>query len=73
MSRVDVGTAGQGQVIIRGCQPAEFDDIRAVVHDAAIAYRGVIAADRWKDPYMSEEESVVLADARWLATSSNNL
>lgn len=42
--------------MIRQCKSAEFDDICAVVNDAATAYRGIIAADRWKDPYMSEEE-----------------
>lgn len=42
--------------MIRPCEPAEFDDICAVVNDAATAYRAVIAADRWKDPYMSGED-----------------
>jgi GNAT superfamily N-acetyltransferase len=42
--------------MIRQCEPAELDDICAVVNDAATAYRGIIAADRWKDPYMSGEE-----------------
>lgn len=39
--------------MIRRCKLAEFDDMCAVVNDAAAAYRGIIAADRWKDPYMS--------------------
>lgn len=42
--------------MIRQCQPAELDEICAVVNDAAEAYRGVIPADRWKDPYMPAEE-----------------
>ena len=42
--------------MIRPCTPDELDDICAVINDAAIAYRGVIAEDRWHDPYMSEEE-----------------
>jgi GNAT superfamily N-acetyltransferase len=33
-----------------------FVDILEVVNDAARAYRGVIPADRWHDPYMPEEE-----------------
>ena len=28
----------------------------AIVNDAAVAYRGVIPADRWHEPYMSEAE-----------------
>ena len=28
----------------------------AIVNDAAIAYRGVIPADRWHEPYMSTDE-----------------
>lgn len=28
----------------------------AIINDAALAYRGVIPADRWQEPYMSAEE-----------------
>jgi len=42
--------------MIRQCEPDELDEVCAVVNDAAAAYRGVIAADCWKDPYMSGEE-----------------
>ena len=45
-----------GDAMIRQCEPDELDDVCAVVNDAAAAYRGVIAADRWKDPYMAGEE-----------------
>ena len=34
------------------------DTIGAVINDAALAYRGVIPADRWQDPYMPREELV---------------
>jgi len=34
------------------------DPIGAVINDAARAYRGVIPADRWHDPYMPREELV---------------
>jgi GNAT superfamily N-acetyltransferase len=34
----------------------DFDDILTVVNDAAQVYKGIIPADRWKDPYMSDEE-----------------
>lgn len=33
-----------------------FADILEVVNDAARAYRGVIPADRWHEPYMPAEE-----------------
>lgn len=42
--------------MIRSCQPADLDAIYDVINDAAIAYRGVIAADCWHEPYMSREE-----------------
>jgi GNAT superfamily N-acetyltransferase len=42
--------------MIRSCQPADLDAIYDVINDAAIAYRGVIAADCWHEPYMSRDE-----------------
>jgi N-acetylglutamate synthase-like GNAT family acetyltransferase len=41
---------------IRLLGAADFPNILAVVNDAAIAYRGVIAADCWHEPYMPEAE-----------------
>ena len=41
--------------MIRPCSDADFDAIYAIINDAAQAYRGVIPADRWHDPYMSKE------------------
>src|ERR1700694_378846 len=35
---------------------ADADEICLVVNDAATVYRGVIPADRWKEPYMPLEE-----------------
>jgi N-acetylglutamate synthase-like GNAT family acetyltransferase len=35
---------------------SDFKDIYAIVNDAASAYKGIIPADRWQEPYMSEEE-----------------
>jgi len=34
----------------------DFQAILNVVNDAAVAYKGKIPADRWKEPYMPEEE-----------------
>jgi GNAT superfamily N-acetyltransferase len=42
--------------VIRPCQAAERGAILAIVNVAAEAYRGVIPADRWHDPYMRSEE-----------------
>jgi GNAT superfamily N-acetyltransferase len=33
-----------------------FQDILTVVNDAAIAYKGKIPVDRWKEPYMPAQE-----------------
>ena len=40
------------------CKPSssDFDAILNVVNDAAQAYKGVIPADMWKEPYMPAEE-----------------
>jgi len=42
--------------VIRPCKAEEFDEIHAVINDAAIKYKGVIPPDCWKEPYMSREE-----------------
>jgi GNAT superfamily N-acetyltransferase len=36
--------------------PFDFDDILKVVNDAAQVYKGIIPADRWKEPYMPAKE-----------------
>jgi len=38
--------------VIRPCRDDERDTVLAIVNAAAEAYRGVIPADRWHDPYM---------------------
>lgn len=38
------------------CDGSQFNTICSIINDAAGAYRGVIPADRWKEPYMSLEE-----------------
>jgi GNAT superfamily N-acetyltransferase len=42
--------------VIRGCREDERPAILAIVNAAAEAYRGVIPADRWHEPYMSASE-----------------
>jgi len=39
--------------MIRDCAAADFEVVLDVVNDAAQAYRGVIPADCWHEPYMS--------------------
>ena len=41
---------------IRSCTHDDFEAIHAIVNDAAEAYRGVIPADCWHDPYMGRAE-----------------
>ncbi|MGZ3597795.1 MAG: GNAT family N-acetyltransferase [Syntrophales bacterium] len=42
--------------MIRPCKAEEFDEIYAVINDAAARYKGVIPRDCWKEPYMSRGE-----------------
>lgn len=43
-------------MVIRKSAEADVAAILAIVNDAAHAYRGVIPADRWHEPYMSRDE-----------------
>ena len=42
--------------VIRRCDDGDFDPIWAVINDGAQAYKGIIPADRWTEPYMSREK-----------------
>jgi GNAT superfamily N-acetyltransferase len=42
--------------VIRRCRDEDRDAIFDIVNEAAAAYRGIIPADRWHEPYMSREE-----------------
>ena len=42
--------------LIRPCKDSEFETIFGIIDDAAQVYRGIIPADRWKEPYMPREE-----------------
>jgi N-acetylglutamate synthase-like GNAT family acetyltransferase len=42
--------------MIRRCRNDERDAILEIVNTAAVAYRGVIPADRWHEPYMPASE-----------------
>jgi GNAT superfamily N-acetyltransferase len=41
---------------IRKSEQADFAAMLAIVNEAAVAYRGVIPADRWHEPYMPAAE-----------------
>jgi GNAT superfamily N-acetyltransferase len=41
---------------IRLCRPNERAAIAGIINAAAEAYRGIIPADRWHDPYMPPDE-----------------
>jgi GNAT superfamily N-acetyltransferase len=42
--------------MIRRCTQEDLAAILAIINDAAQAYKGVIPADRWHEPYMPVEE-----------------
>ena len=42
--------------MVRPCEELDFGAILDIINDGAIAYRGVIPADRLHDPYMSTDE-----------------
>jgi GNAT superfamily N-acetyltransferase len=46
----------EGTMTIRTCDENDFPQVFAICNDAAQAYRGVIAADLWTEPYLSEAE-----------------
>ena len=46
----------QRMPVIRPCRDDERADVLAIVNAAAEAYRGVIPADRWHEPYMDARE-----------------
>ena len=42
--------------MIRGCDERDFERIWSIINDGAQAYKGIIPADRWSEPYMSKEK-----------------
>ena len=42
--------------MIRQATDQDFEDIYAIINDAAMAYKGIIPADRWHEPYMERAE-----------------
>jgi GNAT superfamily N-acetyltransferase len=60
---------------IRPCRDDERAAILAIVNAAAQAYRGVIPADRWREPYMPMEEleEQIAAGVRFWGYEDNEL
>jgi N-acetylglutamate synthase-like GNAT family acetyltransferase len=42
--------------MIRECSDSDINTIFEIINDAARAYKGVIPADRWHEPYMALDE-----------------
>jgi GNAT superfamily N-acetyltransferase len=57
----------ESALVIRECTPADVPRICDVINEASVAYRGVIAPDRWKEPYMPlvELEHEIAAGVRF--------
>ena len=42
--------------MIRPCNENDFEEVWTIINDGASAYRGIIPADRWSEPYMTREK-----------------
>lgn len=63
-------------VLIRKSVQADFPTSLAIINDAAQAYRGVIPADRWHEPYMPADElakEIAAGIVFWVAEQEGRL
>jgi len=63
-------------MLIRKSVDADLATILAIVNDGAQAYRGVIPADRWHDPYMPKDElerEIAAGVVFWVAEEDGRL
>jgi N-acetylglutamate synthase-like GNAT family acetyltransferase len=61
---------------IRQAEDADLSQLLAIINEAAQAYRGVIPADRWHDPYMPEQElrhEIASGVTFWVVEEENRL
>jgi N-acetylglutamate synthase-like GNAT family acetyltransferase len=61
---------------IRQADDADLTQVLAIINEAAQAYRGIIPADRWHEPYMPEEEllhEIGSGVTFWVAEDDNRL
>jgi GNAT superfamily N-acetyltransferase len=42
--------------MLRRCDERDFETVYAIINDGAQAYKGIIPADRWTEPYMSRDK-----------------
>ena len=49
--------------MIRDCSDSDVGAIDALINEAAVAYRGVIPADCWHEPYMTRQQLLAEIDA----------
>jgi N-acetylglutamate synthase-like GNAT family acetyltransferase len=59
--------------MIRKCTEADLSALYDIINDAARAYKGIIPADRWQEPYMPMEElkSEIVAGVRFWGCESD--
>ena len=63
-------------MLIRQSVESDFAGILGIINDAAVAYRGVIPADRWHEPYMSAgdlETQIAEGVVFWIAEQEGRL
>jgi len=63
-------------VLIRKSVPADFATTLTIINAAAQAYRGVIPADRWHEPYMPADEltkEVAAGVVFWVAEAEGQI
>ena len=58
--------------LIREYTNGDFEAILSIINDGARAYRGVIPADRWQEPYMSSDDLhyEIAAGVRFVVTEA---
>jgi hypothetical protein len=56
-TKPDKGKRGTGEqiLVVRCRNDRDFEQILSIINDGAQAYTGIIPADCWTDPYMSEK------------------
>jgi N-acetylglutamate synthase-like GNAT family acetyltransferase len=61
---------------IRRTEDADLKQVLAIINEAARAYRGIIPADRWHEPYMPEQElasEIAAGISFWVAEDEGQL
>lgn len=69
-----LGSASELVNAIRACSDADLPVIFDIINESACAYKGVIPADRWHEPYMpmSELESEIAKGVRFYGCDSQD-